>query len=120
MELKLKVYIVDDQGRKFMGIGVLWLLEHINSCGSLRQAAEAMGISYTKAHGMLNALEEGLGRQTVYRKKGGESREGTRLTPFGLSLMELYAGFQDQLKGDADRLFQEFIIKLKEKAHEQE
>ena len=29
MELSTKLYILDDDGRKFMGAGVLWLLERI-------------------------------------------------------------------------------------------
>ncbi len=120
MELKLKVYIVDDQGRKFMGIGVLWLLEHIRSFGSLRKAAEAMGISYTKAHGMLNALEEGLGKQVVLRRRGGDSREGTMLTPLGLSLVARYANFHKKLKDDAAQSFQQFLSGLEEETNEQE
>ena len=31
MELSTKLYILDDSGKKFMGAGVLWLLENIPS-----------------------------------------------------------------------------------------
>ena len=44
INLKVKLYLEDEQ-EKFMGIGVLWILQRIPSCGSLRAAAAEMGIS---------------------------------------------------------------------------
>ena len=49
MELNTKIYLLDDNGNKFMGIGVLWLLEAIEESSSLRQAAQKMELSYSKA-----------------------------------------------------------------------
>ena len=46
MELKTKLYLVDEEGNKFMGIGVLWLLDNVAEHNSLRKAASALGISY--------------------------------------------------------------------------
>ena len=61
MEIKTKLYLVNGDGEKFMGIGVLWLLEHVGTSGSLRAAASALGISYSKAYAMVKNLEDQLG-----------------------------------------------------------
>ena len=39
MELKSKLYLLDENGDKFMGMGVLWLLQAIDKTKSLREAA---------------------------------------------------------------------------------
>lgn len=108
MEVKLKIYLVDDQGSKFMGIGVLWLLQEIRREGSIRQAASNLGISYTKAHGMLKTLEEALNMPVLERRKGGDSREGASLTPFGMKFIEDYDDFQKQVKEQTLATFTEF------------
>lgn len=108
MELKLKLYLVGDDGEKFMGIGVLWLLEKTDALGSLRKAAIDMTISYTKAYGMVRRLEEQLGVPVLERKKGGSSRDGARLTDFGKELVRLYSAFQDEVKAGAREPWERF------------
>jgi molybdate transport system regulatory protein len=71
MEVKVKLYLVDEEGDKFMGIGVLWILERIETEGSLRKSAAVLGISYSKAYGMIRNLEARLGVPVLVRKKGG-------------------------------------------------
>jgi molybdate transport system regulatory protein len=108
MELKLKIYLVNDDGDKFMGIGVLWLLQEISREGSIRSAATNLGISYSKAFSMLKSLESEVGQSVLERKKGGDSREGAVITPFGLRLTALYEDFQRDLKDHAESRFSEF------------
>lgn len=80
MELKSKLYLIDEEGEKFMGIGVLWLLQKIASEKSLRKAAADLGISYSKAYMMIRNLEASLGVPVVNRQKGGADRSGATLT----------------------------------------
>ena len=40
MELSTKLYILSDSGEKFMGAGVLWLLDGVRETGSLQQPAD--------------------------------------------------------------------------------
>ncbi len=112
MELKVKLYLVDDEGEKFMGIGVLWLLEELAKCGSLRQAALNMDISYTKALTMINRLEDKLGRPVIERKKGGQERGGATLSPFGLKFIELYNSFQEEAKRRTEEPYRAFVREL--------
>ena len=109
MELSTKLYLLDDQGDKFMGIGVLWLLEAIEESSSLRQAAKKMNLSYSKAYGMLSHLENTLGRPIVERKRGGQSREGVQLTSFAKSFMAIYKDFQDKAKLGMESYYKEFL-----------
>ena len=79
MELSTKLYILDDDGNKFMGAGVLWLLEGIKETGSLLAASERMGLSYSKARGMLEHIEQATGHSMIDRRKGGADRKGAVL-----------------------------------------
>lgn len=108
MEVKVKLYLVDEEGDKFMGIGVLWLLEKIETEGSLRGSAAALGISYSKAYGMVRNLEKSLGVPVLVRKKGGASHDGATLTPFGKRFIELYRDFQAKSKKLVEGPFVDF------------
>ena len=111
VNLKVKLYL-EGNGDKFMGIGVLWLLEQVKSCGSLRSAAEEMGISYSKAFRMVRNLEAAIGVDVLERRRGGMERSGAKLTPFGEEFIVLYDSFQKECKNLLDKPFSEFSEKL--------
>ncbi len=108
MELKVKIYLSDDGGEKFMGIGVIWLLEEVGRAGSLRKASINLGISYTKCYNMVKRAEENLGRELIDRKKGGASHEGATLTDFAREFVSLYWDFQKRAKDEVGREFAVF------------
>ncbi len=114
MDLDVKLYLLNANGEKFMGIGVLWLLENIGVEQSLRKACRKMNLSYSKAYNMLKTLENEVGRAFVERKKGGASREGLVLTPFAREYMALYKDFQKKAKEATLREFENYKIKLTE------
>ncbi len=109
--LKVKLYLEDSQ-EKFMGIGVLWLLQKIEECGSLRAAANSLGISYSKAFKMIENLEVALNEKVLVRKRGGADRIGVSITPFGLKFMSLYDSFQSQCKALLKEPFEDFMKNL--------
>lgn len=109
--LKVKLYLEDSQ-EKFMGIGVLWLLQKVEECGSLRSAAINLGISYSKAFKMVENLESALGQSVLERKRGGSSRIGASLSPFGVQFVSLYDGFQKQCKQLLEEPFEDFMKNL--------
>ncbi len=109
--LKVKLYLEDAQ-EKFMGIGVLWLLQKIEECGSLRAAAISLGISYSKAFKMIENLEGALGQRVLVRQRGGAERIGVTITPFGKQFMALYDGFQKQCKALLKEPFDDFMKNL--------
>ena len=117
MELKLKIYITDEEGNKFLGIGVLWLLEEIKRLGSIRQAAGSLGISYAKAHRMVMNLEKALGAPVVLKRRGGASRNGATLTDLGLTVINHYNRFEHIVKQDAQHAFEQFAEEIREALH---
>lgn len=108
MELKLKVYLTDKDGEKFMGIGVLWLLKEVEESGSLRKAASNLSISYSKAYYMIDKLEKSLSIKVIDRKKGGQNRDGASLTDKGREFIALYDTFQKEAKQRIEENFDSF------------
>ncbi len=107
VNLKVKIYLENEQD-KFMGIGVLWLLQKVRQSKSLRAAAADMGISYSKAFRMVRDLESSLGVDVLERRKGGSERSGASLTPFGEEFIALYDRFQKRCKETLEGPFEEF------------
>jgi len=114
MEIKSKIYLTDSNGEKFMGIGVLWLLKEVEQKGSLRSAAQNLGISYSKAYGMVKNLEEKLGIAVIERRKGGSEHVGSSLTSFGREFLFLYDQFQQESKQLLLSPFKDFSDKVNE------
>ncbi|MBL7006740.1 MAG: LysR family transcriptional regulator [Spirochaetia bacterium] len=112
MELKLKIYVVNEQGEKFLGIGTVWLLQAIESEGSIHQAAGKLAISYTKALRMLKSLETSLGRDVLIRRKGGDNRQGAVLTDYGKDIISCYDIFQRKIKYNAEIAFKDLADSL--------
>lgn len=111
MNLKVKLYLENDN-EKFMGIGVLWLLQKVNETNSLRKAACELGISYSKAFNMIKNLEASLGNDVLERRRGGQKREGSVLTPFALEFAKLYDSFQSECKDLLDKPYKKFCASL--------
>lgn len=111
MELKVKLYL-EENGEKFMGIGVLWLLQKIEEKKSLRAAAKDLEISYTKAYNMITNLEKCLNQQILIRQKGGQSRSGAVLTDFAIDFMKKYDTFQAQCKDLLKEPFERFKLDI--------
>ncbi len=108
MDLKTKIYLVNKENEKFMGIGVVWLLEEIKNLSSLRAAAKKVGISYSKAYSMMSNLEESLGKVVLVRRRGGYDRQGAYLTDFGEEFLSAYKHFHDDLKRITRKPYEEF------------
>lgn len=117
MGLSVKLYITDSEGEKYMGAGVLWLLEGIGRTGSLLAASKEMGLSYSKARGMIEHIEAALGRPLIERRKGGAEHRGAELTPFAREYIMLYREFQRDAKAAVEERylgFEEAVGRLME------
>ncbi|MCX6340147.1 MAG: LysR family transcriptional regulator [Candidatus Aureabacteria bacterium] len=88
-----------------MGIGLVWLIRRIQKFGSIRRAAEDMGMSYVKALRILNRLERKLGTKILVRRIGGAMRGGTALTPFAEQFVEQYERYHARVTDFARREF---------------
>lgn len=88
--LRLRVWI-EQEDEIYIGIGSTLLLQHIEKLGSLRKAAEELGMSYRRAWGKLKNAEERIGQPLVEKTRGKGQR--FNLSPFGKELMEKFLHF---------------------------
>ncbi len=88
--LRLRVWI-EQEDETYIGIGSTLLLQHIEELGSLRKAAEALGMSYRRAWGKLKKAEQRIGQPLVEKTKGNGQR--FNLSPLGKELMDKFLSF---------------------------
>ena len=88
MRLMYKIWL-DYRGRAF-GDGPARLLGGVQEHGSLRKAAQELGMSYNKAWRILHAAEQRLGFALLDRSVGGSLGGGSHLTPEAEDLMSRY------------------------------
>lgn len=98
-----------DSEEKCFGPGVAYLLRHIQECGSIRKAAQSMGMAYSKAWLILNRAEESLGFPLLIRTAGGKTGGGTLLTPEGKSFLEQYEAFCVRVNVFAQETYKEMF-----------
>jgi molybdate transport system regulatory protein len=67
----------------YLGTGRIELLERINDCGSISQAAKHIGMSYKTAWDAVEAMNNLADRPLVVRATGGKGGGGTCLTDYG-------------------------------------
>ena len=96
--VRLHLWLENEDGLLF-GQGRMQLLARIREHGSLRKAAEALGMSYRAAWGKLKATEAAAGASLVERL--GSNRDGCRLSEFGEAMLESYARWYDTVEQTA-------------------
>lgn len=104
--LTLRLYEGEE---KCFGPGVLYLLEHIQECGSIRKAALSMNMAYSKAWSILNRAEESLGFPLLIRTAGGKTGGGAQLTAEGLAFLEQYEAFCARVNAFARKTYLEMF-----------
>lgn len=90
--LRLHLWLENEQGT-LIGLGRAMLLAKIREHGSLRQAAEKLGISYRAAWGKIRQTQECLGEELV-RKEG----KGYVLTKSGELLADRFLQWHDEVE----------------------
>jgi molybdate transport system regulatory protein len=77
-------------GRPLGGPERFALLRAVAAVGSITHAAKAVGLSYKGAWEAIDAMNSAAGEPLVERATGGRGGGSTRLTPFGLQLLERF------------------------------
>jgi len=102
MEPVIRVFLYDEEGNRFFGEGPCRLLRNVEAFGSLKKAAESMGMAYTKALAMIRRAEQELGYPLTQRVIGGKYGGGSFLTPQAKEFLEKYEAYRDACyKADA-------------------
>ena len=86
-----------------LGPGKVDLLALIGETGSIREAAERMGMSYMRAWTLIKTMNACFREPVLVASRGGKERGGAVLTETGRRALELYRGLESQsLKACAD------------------
>ena len=99
-----KVWL-DNNGQVF-GKGPHELLKGVEETDSLHQAANQMGMSYSKAWKLVQMMEKRLGFTLLDKKVGGLSGGGSQVTPKGKDLMKRYERFEVDAKKVIEKTYQ--------------
>lgn len=73
-----------------IGPGKADLLAAIEATGSIRSAAESIGMSYMRAWSLVTTMNKSFREPLVERTRGGSKRGGAALTKLGARVLALY------------------------------
>lgn len=73
-----------------IGPGKADLLEAIGKSGSIRSAAEEIGMSYMRAWTLVRTMNDSFAEPLVQPLRGGARHGGAVITPLGLEVLALY------------------------------
>jgi molybdate transport system regulatory protein len=107
MKIGYKVWL-DHNGKAF-GDGPYELLKRVERTKSLHKAANEMGMSYSKAWGLIRILEKRLGFDLLEKKVGGRSGGGSSVTLMGRNLMDQYQRFRSEVEKGLRKIYQKYL-----------
>lgn len=83
---------------RFMGIGRLELLTHIQALGSISKAAQAMNMSYKRAWDLVSSMNAQARSPLVLTQAGGKQGGGTEVTPEGQQMIQEFGALQERFQ----------------------
>lgn len=92
----------NDTTERFMGIGRLELLGHIQRTGSINQAAKAMRMSYKRAWELVHSMNTQADAPLVTTQTGGSTGGGAIVTEEGEKYLNHYRALHER--------FQQFLV----------
>ncbi|ADG83080.1 winged helix-turn-helix domain-containing protein [Thermincola potens] len=110
LQPRSKIWI-EAQGEVVFGGGRAALFQAIEETGSIRQAANKLGMSYRAAWGKIKATEERLGMALLEKHAGGH-QSGATLTPEAKELLKIYREFKNDSDALVDELFARHFSKF--------
>ncbi|MCU0574575.1 MAG: LysR family transcriptional regulator [Syntrophobacteraceae bacterium] len=96
--MRIRLWLETPKGLYF-GLGRAQLLKKVGEHGSLKKAAEDLGMSYRAAWGKIKKTEEILGVQLI--EQVGCKRDGYRLTEIGRAYMEDFLSWFEEVEQTA-------------------
>ena len=108
MRPQIKVCLV---GKKlFWGSGTVTLLKHIEYQGSVREACQKTGISYSKGWEIIHLAEKELGYKVVDCRPGGKNGGRASVSIKGKRLLALFEDYEEKVKAAADDLYKDIFL----------
>ncbi|HHX75727.1 MAG TPA: LysR family transcriptional regulator [Firmicutes bacterium] len=121
LQLRPRCRIWLDNGQESVfGDGRMILLQAIEECGSINQAAAKLNMSYRAAWGKIKVMEERLGFKVIHKYVGGAA-SGSELTEEAKRLMAAYSGLTAETARAMEIAFQKhfsaFLAACKGEGH---
>lgn len=110
MEIKVKVWIEDENKNLIFGSGKTEILRQIEETGSISEASKKVGMNYKKAWSHIKILEEYIEDDLVITKKGRGEDSGTKLTSKAKELISLYKTLDEDIKNYSKQRFKELFL----------
>lgn len=107
MRPEVSVRLVNKQ--PFFDAGTVQLLRLIDSLGSVKEACEKAGISYSKGWTILRSAEKELGYPVVDRQPGGKNGGAAYVTEKGARLIVLFEKFEAEAAKAAQELYEDIF-----------
>jgi len=104
MRIKSKIWI-EVEGEPVFGRGRRFLLEAIDSHGSINSAAKETGVSFRRAWSHIKAMEDRLGVKLVERTVGGKNGGGAVITPEARAILKRFEILENDVRKIVDRRF---------------
>lgn len=105
---KLKL-VIRSEKTNFYGPGINELLLLIDEKGSTKDAANAMGLSYSKALKIIKRCERELGFDIIKTQRGGADGGKSIITEDGQKMMRAYKDFNDEINKDLDEKYHKYF-----------
>lgn len=102
--VQVKVRLVHT--KPYFGPGMVTLLRQIHALGSVREASEKSGISYSKVWNMIRTAEAETGLALVRRQPGGKTGGKAEVTEAGLELIRRYEELEQSIEQFAAEEYQ--------------
>jgi molybdate transport system regulatory protein len=96
-----------------IGPGKADLLEAIRDTGSIRNAAETIGMSYMRAWSLVQTMNEAFREPLVEQHRGGAAHGSTKLTPLGTRVLELYRQMDERAEKAIAPVWKRMEMELK-------
>jgi len=112
--LNYKLWLSSITGEGIIDEDQYKILKYIQDKGTLKAAADELGISYRKAWGDIKKAEELLGYDLTNKKRGGKSGGHSELTEKAIKLLEAYQALQVKMDDAVEDAYSDFKNKISE------
>ncbi len=102
--IRSKIWIQSPDGKVVFGQGRYRILDAVRRTGSMQAAAKELQMSYRAVWMRIRTSEECMGKTLVVREG-----KGSRLTPFGESLLKKFKHLNTIVRQEADELYLEMM-----------
>ncbi|MGM0517448.1 MAG: winged helix-turn-helix domain-containing protein [Pseudomonadota bacterium] len=93
-----RLWLIDDAGEHYLGVGKVRLMEAIEELGSISQAARRMGMSYKRAWSLIQEVNQLEEQPYVVKEVGGAGGGHATVTETGHRAIERYRQLEDDLR----------------------